>query len=67
MLCSCVSAPSTRPTPSADLMQEPCRGAIKAGTDSDEDLLADIETSKCLRELRTNIYRWQMWYRATSF
>jgi uncharacterized membrane protein len=65
-LCSCGSEPSMRPTPSADLMQEPCKGASKAGTDSDEDLQADIETAECLRQLRLDKYRWQAWYRATE-
>lgn len=55
-----------RPTPSADLMQESCKGASKAGIDSDEDLQADIETAECLRQLRLDKYRWPAWYRATE-
>ncbi len=51
------------PTPSADLMQEPCKGS-DAGANSDEDLQADIETAQCLRQLRLNTYRWQAWYKA---
>lgn len=61
-----VRAPSMRPTPSADLMQEPCKGASQAGTNSDEDLPADIETAECLRQLRLDKYRWQAWYKATE-
>lgn len=51
------------PTPSADLMQEPCKGS-NAGTNSDDDLQADIETAECLRQLRLDKYRWQAWYNA---
>ena len=46
-------------------MNPPCRPA-KAGRDSDEDLLADIETAQCLRRLRLDTYRWQAWYRAVT-
>ncbi|EHN4669778.1 hypothetical protein [Escherichia coli] len=55
--------PSTLRTPSADLMQEPCK-ASNAGRNSDEDLQADIETVNCLRQLRLDKYRWQAWYSA---
>lgn len=65
LLCSCGSVQSTLPTPSADLMQEPCR-ASDAGTNSDEDLQADIETAECLRQLRLDKYRWQAWYKAVK-
>lgn len=64
-LCGCASVPSTLPTPSADLMQEPCR-ASNAGANCDEDLQADIETTECLRQLRLDKYRWQAWYNATK-
>ncbi|CRL45831.1 hypothetical protein SGGMMB4_03920 [Sodalis glossinidius str. 'morsitans'] len=43
----------------------PCK-VSDAGKNSDEDLLADIQTDECARELRTTIYRWQSWYRATE-
>jgi len=46
-------------------MQEPCR-ASDAGTNSDEDLQADIETAECLRQLRLDKYRWQAWYNAVK-
>ncbi|HIG7755991.1 TPA: hypothetical protein ACYF4T_004915 [Klebsiella pneumoniae] len=46
-------------------MNQPCR-LSDAGTDSDADLQADTQTAECGRELRTNIYRWQSWYRATE-
>ena len=65
LLCSCASVQSTLPTPSADLMQEPCKGS-NAGTNSDEDLQADIETAECLRQLRLDKYRWQAWYNAVK-
>ncbi|EOM9751473.1 hypothetical protein ACNGWO_003891, partial [Salmonella enterica] len=61
----CGSGQSTRPTISRDLMSPPCK-ASDAGRDSDEDLQADTQTTECVRELRTNIYRWQSWYRATE-
>ena len=38
--------------------------ALFVGTD--EDLQADTQTTDCVRELRTNIYRWQAWYRSTE-
>ncbi len=59
----CASVQSTLPTPSADLMQAPCQ-ASDAGTNSDEDLQADIETTQCVRQLRLNTYRWQVWFNA---
>ncbi|MEQ5056186.1 hypothetical protein ABN154_31330 [Klebsiella michiganensis] len=65
LLCSCASGPLTLPAPSPDLMNPPCRPA-KAGRNSDEDLLADIETAQCLRQLRLDKYRWQAWYRAVT-
>lgn len=46
-------------------MIQPCR-ISDAGADSDADLQADTQTAECVRELRTNIYRWQSWYRATE-
>ncbi|EMC9752136.1 hypothetical protein WDR88_003593 [Enterobacter cloacae] len=46
-------------------MNPPCK-ASDAGRDSDEDLQADTQTMECVRELRTTIYRWQAWYRATE-
>jgi len=64
-LSGCAERQSTLPTPSADLMQEPCKGS-NAGTNSDEDLQADIETAECLRQLRLDKYRWQAWYKAVK-
>jgi len=46
-------------------MQEPCQ-ASDAGTNSDEDLQADIETAECLQRLRLDKYRWQAWYKAVK-
>ena len=65
LLSGCASGPPTLPDISPDLMNPPCRPA-KAGRDSDEDLLADIETAQCLRRLRLDTYRWQAWYRAVA-
>ncbi|MDK7643355.1 hypothetical protein QP643_12490 [Klebsiella aerogenes] len=46
-------------------MNPPCK-LSNAGDDSDADLQADTQTAECGQELRTNIYRWQSWYRATE-
>lgn len=64
-LSGCGNALSTLPTPSADLMRDPCKGS-DAGADSDADLQADIETAQCLSQLRLNTYRWQGWYNAVK-
>ncbi|ELY4457376.1 hypothetical protein SMZ63_003986 [Cronobacter sakazakii] len=64
-LSGCASVQSTLPTPSADLMQPPCK-ASDAGADSDSDLQSDVETAECLRQLRLDKYRWQAWYNAVK-
>lgn len=46
------------PTPSADLMIEPCK-ASDAGKNSDEDLQSDLENMECMADLRLQVYRLQ--------
>ncbi|BCQ40917.1 hypothetical protein ERHA54_35200 [Erwinia rhapontici] len=65
MLSACGNAPSTLPTISQDLMLEPCR-LSPAGSDSDSDLQADVESAACVAKLRLNTYRWQEWYKASQ-
>jgi len=54
----------TPPIPSADLLTEPCK-ASDSGKNSDDELQSDIETLKCLAELRADKYRWQAFYKST--
>lgn len=63
MLSGCASMPSTRPTISPDLMLPPCKISNSA-VNSDDDLQADIATAECAARLRTNIYRWQAYYKS---
>lgn len=65
LLESSVGEPSILPSISPYLMNPPCRPE-KAGRDSVEELLANIETAQCLRQLRLDIYRWRAWYRAVT-
>lgn len=46
-------------------MQPPCK-ISEAATNSDDDLVADVQTAQCVQELRLNTYRWQAWYKAAT-
>lgn len=62
MLSGCGSKPLILPTPSPDLMSPPCK-ISNAANNSDDDLIADIETANCVKELRSDKYRWQLYYK----
>ena len=46
-------------------MQAPCK-ISEAATNSDDDLVADVQTAQCVQQLRLNTYRWQAWYKAAG-
>lgn len=46
-------------------MQAPCK-ISEAATNSDDDLVADVQTAQCVQQLRLNTYRWQEWYKAVA-
>lgn len=60
-LSGCANEPSTLPTLSQNFMMPPRRISNAA---ADCDLIAGKETAECVRELRLNIYRWQVCYKA---
>lgn len=64
LLSGCVNS-SSMPSLPQDLMQAPCK-ISEAATNSDDDLVGDVQTAQCVQQLHLNTYRWQAWYKAAA-